>query len=150
VPLIWAMFRPSLDGAFTSWALNVAGACYLGFPLFAAISLRNSDGAIDTHWLNHLADTLSFGWDAHPRGLSWLLFIIVVTWLSDTGAYLVGRATGRHPLIPRISPKKTVEGLAGGLACAGLTAVIANAAFGLDLPWLAMLLAGVAIAIVGV
>jgi phosphatidate cytidylyltransferase len=150
IPLIWAMFRPNLDGAFVAWALNVAGVSYLGLPLFAAISLRTTDGPIEAHWLDRLASTLSFGWDADSRGLSWLLLIIVVTWLSDTGAYLIGRATGHRPLIPRISPKKTVEGLAGGLACAALTAVIANAAFGLDLPWPAMLFVGLVIAVIGV
>jgi phosphatidate cytidylyltransferase len=43
-----------------------------------------------------------------------------VTWATDTGAYLCGVAFGRHKLIPRISPKKTVEGAVGGLLAAGL------------------------------
>ena len=64
---------------------------------------------------------LSPSWAAAERGLAWLLFVIVVTWLSDTGAYLVGRSFGKTPLVPLISPKKTVEGLLGGLAAAILS-----------------------------
>lgn len=41
--------------------------------------------------------------------------LMTVVWLSDTGAYLVGSAVGRHPMAPKVSPKKTWEGFAGGL-----------------------------------
>lgn len=41
---------------------------------------------------------------------------MVMLWTNDTGAYLVGRSLGRTPLLARISPKKTVEGLLGGIA----------------------------------
>ncbi len=47
-----------------------------------------------------------------------LFFMIAVVKMSDTGAYLVGRAFGRRRLVPRISPAKTWEGLAGGLLTA--------------------------------
>lgn len=43
----------------------------------------------------------------------WLVFII--SWACDTGAYLVGISLGKHKLCPAISPKKTVEGAAGGI-----------------------------------
>ncbi len=48
------------------------------------------------------------------------LFIgfMALLWTNDTGAYLVGRAIGRTPLLPRVSPKKTVEGLIGGIVLA--------------------------------
>jgi phosphatidate cytidylyltransferase len=45
-----------------------------------------------------------------------LLFALVITWAADTVAYFVGRAIGKHPLAPHISPKKTWEGAIGGLA----------------------------------
>jgi phosphatidate cytidylyltransferase len=44
-----------------------------------------------------------------------LLFSLVITWASDTTAYFVGRAMGKHPFAPHISPKKTWEGSIGGL-----------------------------------
>ena len=44
-----------------------------------------------------------------------LLFALATTWAADTVAYFVGRSLGRHPLAPKISPKKTWEGSMGGL-----------------------------------
>lgn len=45
-----------------------------------------------------------------------LLAVLGVVWLADTGAYLIGRTWGRHRLAPAISPGKTWEGVAGGVA----------------------------------
>jgi phosphatidate cytidylyltransferase len=44
-----------------------------------------------------------------------LLFALVITWAADTTAYFVGRAIGKHPLAPHISPKKTWEGAVGSM-----------------------------------
>ena len=44
-----------------------------------------------------------------------LLFALAITWAADTAAYFVGRAIGKHPLAPHISPKKTWEGSIAGL-----------------------------------
>jgi phosphatidate cytidylyltransferase len=54
-----------------------------------------------------------------PNGHRWLLVALLIVWAADTGAYFAGRKFGRHKLSPRISPNKTVEGLAGG-ALAGV------------------------------
>jgi phosphatidate cytidylyltransferase len=53
-----------------------------------------------------------------------LLGMFIIVWVNDTGAYLSGRLIGRHALAPRVSPKKTWEGLAGGLILAGIAAWI--------------------------
>ena len=58
-----------------------------------------------------------------PHGTALVGFVVVVTKAGDMGAYLVGAALGRTPLIPRISPKKTVEGLVGGLVASLAIAV---------------------------
>ncbi|MFA6216616.1 MAG: phosphatidate cytidylyltransferase [Candidatus Omnitrophota bacterium] len=50
-----------------------------------------------------------------PNGLLLLAGLIIITKLGDIGAFLVGSRFGRSPLIPRISPKKSVEGAIGGL-----------------------------------
>lgn len=50
-----------------------------------------------------------------PQGLGFLAALLLITKLGDVGAYLVGSRWGKHLLIPRISPNKTVEGALGGL-----------------------------------
>lgn len=47
-------------------------------------------------------------------GIFLILFVLVCTWASDSFAYLVGKRWGKHKMAPRISPNKTMEGLAGG------------------------------------
>jgi phosphatidate cytidylyltransferase len=59
-----------------------------------------------------------------PRDGFWLTAAVLVSvWGADTFAYAAGRLFGRHPLFPRVSPKKTWEGAAGGLL--GAFAVLA-------------------------
>lgn len=56
------------------------------------------------------------------------LFMIIITlcgaWLADSGAYFAGTFLGKTPLCPEISPKKTVEGLLGGIVCNGILFLI--------------------------
>jgi phosphatidate cytidylyltransferase len=56
------------------------------------------------------------GWDDYRLNL--LLWVFIVTWATDIGAYVIGRTFGRRKLAPSISPGKTVEGLCGGVAAA--------------------------------
>ena len=58
--------------------------------------------------------------DFTDGGLWLLLWVFIVTWATDIGAYFVGRAFGRAKLAPSISPNKTVAGLYGGMAAAAL------------------------------
>jgi phosphatidate cytidylyltransferase len=57
------------------------------------------------------------------------LIAVVGPWISDSGAYFAGRFFGRHPLFPKLSPKKTVEGSIGGLVLTVI--VISPLAYGL-------------------
>ncbi len=50
-----------------------------------------------------------------PGGMALLTSLIIITKLGDVGAYLTGRRFGRTPLLPRVSPKKSMEGALGGL-----------------------------------
>lgn len=60
--------------------------------------------------------------DFNPTG-AWVFLTMALAWGSDTAAYFVGRKFGKTKLAPRISPKKTLEGSAGGLAASVLGAV---------------------------
>jgi phosphatidate cytidylyltransferase len=65
-----------------------------------------------------VAFPLSFAVRLHSLplgGRNLLLFALVITWAADTTAYFVGRAIGKHPLAPHISPKKTWEGSIGSM-----------------------------------
>ncbi len=66
---------------------------------------------------------------ASERGRTWILLLLVIVWLGDTGAYVFGKWLGRHPLYAAVSPKKTVEGSLGGLACSVAGGVVANMFF---------------------
>ena len=67
----------------------------------------------------------------------YLISTLLLVWSNDTGAYLLGMAVGRHKMFPRISPKKSWEGFAGGLATTALVAVALWRIFGGELPqWL--------------
>jgi phosphatidate cytidylyltransferase len=52
----------------------------------------------------------------------WVLFTLALVWAADTGAFFAGRWLGRVPLAPRVSPKKTWEGVLGGMFTSGLVA----------------------------
>jgi phosphatidate cytidylyltransferase len=82
-----------------------------------------------------------------PHGDAIVIDVLVGTFVGDTGAYLGGRALGRRPLAPRISPNKTVEGWA-----IGVLAGVAGVWFaGLYQDWLTgyqALLLGLAVALV--
>ncbi len=62
-------------------------------------------------------------------GLGLALSALFCTWAADTGAYFAGRFLGKHPLYPKVSPKKTVEGLLGGLVAAVAAAFAFRAVF---------------------
>ena len=60
-------------------------------------------------------------------GLAALVTTILVTKVADAGAYFSGRALGRHKLIPRLSPGKTIEGAIGGILASTVVAYLALA-----------------------
>lgn len=103
-----ALVTVSASAASTEHRWNDAlvillGLLYVGFPLSTVVSTRSLPGG---EWL--------------------VLFLAVVTWASDTGAYYAGTLWGKHPLLPSISPKKTVEGVLGGLVLAVGVALLAQ------------------------
>jgi phosphatidate cytidylyltransferase len=61
---------------------------------------------------------------AGTDGPKLLMFVLVITWIGDTAAYFVGRAIGKHPLAPVLSPKKSWEGTIASILGALLVAVV--------------------------
>jgi phosphatidate cytidylyltransferase len=101
----------------TSWAMTVASIAYLGLLLSTFVMLRE-----------------------RTNGFWWVLLAFSLTWIIDAVAYFVGRAFGRHKWWPRLSPKKTWEGLIGG-SVAGIVAAPLLGAWWLHLdPWWCLLL----------
>ncbi len=77
----------------------------------------------------------------YPDGLSWIVFLLAVTFATDTAAYFVGKAVGSRKLAPNVSPNKTWEGAIGGFCGAIACGVGLEAMLGLDadLPTIALM-----------
>jgi phosphatidate cytidylyltransferase len=88
-----AMRRDNLSGAYPAAAAAVFAFTYIALPLGMLVQLRQQ-------W----------------AGGFLLLYLLLVVWAGDIFAYFVGKSIGRHPMAPRISPKKTWEGAAASLA----------------------------------
>lgn len=56
----------------------------------------------------------------------WLLYAMGLVWCADSGAYFAGRAFGKHKLAPTVSPKKTLEGMFGGLLLCGVVIALVS------------------------
>ena len=122
----WFMARQGRNGRVTMIPFVVAGPVYVGFLLSHGLALRELDGGAD-----------------YAR--DWLLFALLVTFASDTGAFFTGKAVGRHPLAPTVSPGKTREGAVGGFALAVGVAAGLGALLDLGTPVWQAALVGVAV-----
>src|SRR5436190_1075400 len=125
LPLLFllALAMPPREGATltASMAITTFGVIWIGMAISHAVLLRGT-----------------------PHGDGIVIDILVGTFVGDTGAYLGGRSFGTRRLAPRISPNKTVEGLAIGF----LVAVLATWCAGLYQDWLShgqALILGVAV-----
>lgn len=83
---------------FVNIAMTLTGIIYIAIP-FSLLVLSGFPLHTLTSYKPHL-----------------ILGLFILFWTADTGAYLFGITFGKHPLFPRISPKKTWEGLLGGIA----------------------------------
>ncbi len=70
---------------------------YIGIPFFLASLVSYKNGT-------------SSSYDGIP-----VLSVFLIVWANDTGAYIIGSLMGKHKLLPRLSPKKSIEGFVGGI-----------------------------------
>jgi len=108
--LILLVFSTQKEGAFNNWAWVMAGILYVGWLVSYLVALR-----LDA-------------------GRDWLFLALFGTFGSDTAAFFVGRALGRHRLAPRISPAKTWEGAIAGLFGAIIISLLFTLPTPLQLP----------------
>ncbi len=99
-------------------SVTLAGALFVGGTLAYTIWLREFPASAQRELVP--PPGLSIAW----RGTTLVAFPLAITWLNDSLAYFVGRAIGRHKLLPRVSPGKTVEGAIAGLLAGTVTAVL--------------------------
>lgn len=124
VSLIWLLFQSQREGAFNNWAWIMAGILYIGWTLSYWSELRNVE---------------------HSR--EWVLLSTLTVMASDTSAFFVGRAWGKHHMAPSISPKKTWEGAIGGLLGSIIVSFILGIVFSLPLSYWQLVLLGCVISI---
>lgn len=91
------------EARWARWMVTTAGLLYIIGPSMALLALREGMSA---------------------QGRAWILTVCAITWGCDTAAFLTGRAIGRTPFFPKISPRKTVEGSVGGIVGGVLAAVV--------------------------
>jgi phosphatidate cytidylyltransferase len=124
--------------------LFVLGLCFRQF-----VSKSNTKGilAIATTlfgllyvpWLLNFMQKIQFFPAIEGKGKYYLLYFILVTKFSDSGAYLVGSLIGRHKMIPRISPGKTWEGFGGAIVVSTGASVLFAHLAGERLPGMTLL-----------
>jgi phosphatidate cytidylyltransferase len=128
--LIWQLLRPPEGLPTQSWALTLGAALWLGWLISHFTMLRD------------LSPPFGLG-----LGTRWLVLAFLVTWVNDSAAYFVGKAIGRHPCCPYLSPKKTWEGTIGGWL-GGVAATLLLGNWLVDLPWAHGVVLGVLVATV--
>jgi phosphatidate cytidylyltransferase len=60
----------------------------------------------------------------HEKGAAWILYIMILMWVADSGAYFSGKTWGKRKLAPKVSPGKSWEGVFGALAASVVYSII--------------------------
>jgi phosphatidate cytidylyltransferase len=121
--LLFVRFFLRGTSPLSNLALTLFAIAYLTIPLGCLISINYffaHPGKSEPWW--------SFSFGSGQDGRWWLVYLLVITKITDTGAYFIGRSIGKHQFAPNISPKKTWEGVFGGLLVGILTSILFNAA----------------------
>jgi phosphatidate cytidylyltransferase len=99
--ILFALHFRQKDGAVVDLAVSSFGLLYIAVPIGMSLGIlyfASDRGEVEGRW--------------------WMIYLLVVTKITDVGAYFAGSLWGRRKLAPKISPGKTVEGAVFGLLCA--------------------------------
>jgi phosphatidate cytidylyltransferase len=128
IPASYVFSKNPLEDSLPSSAIAVLATTYVGLLGGSLIRLRHD----------------------FPVGWKLVFFLLLVVWLGDSGAYYVGKKFGKRKLSPRISPKKTIEGLVGGFIASIITALVIHFTFLREFPLVHAVVAGVLLSFAGV
>ena len=87
--------------------------------------------------------------ETREAGITFIVFALVIVWVTDSGAYFTGRKFGKRKLWPEISPNKTIEGFVGGIVLAIIGAVIMQLITPFDVSWAMLLIVVIVSSIFG-
>lgn len=119
-----SFYLAAKNPAFASFPILIF---FLGFLLLFALHFGKKEGAIvdlavSSFGLLYIAVPmgmlLGILYSPEINGRWWIVYLLVVTKITDIGAYFAGNLWGKRKLAPTISPKKTIEGAFFGLVCA--------------------------------
>lgn len=119
---------------------NKVGLIKVGSTLLGMIYITGGFTAmqmIRSEYLYSLLPHIAYPTPAIAISLIWIM--LLSTWASDTFAYFAGSAWGKHKIVPKISPNKSLEGFIGGFVGCIFTAIIASFFFGVEVYHGAML-----------
>ena len=101
--ILFALHFGEKSGAIVDLAVSSFGLLYIAVPMGMILGILYLP-TVDGRW--------------------WIAYLLVVTKITDVGAYFAGSLWGRRKLAPNISPKKTIEGAIFGLICALLASLV--------------------------
>lgn len=121
--LFVGLFEKDNKAAISGTGGTIFGVFYIAGLLSFGIKIRNLGLMLEEHY-KVLGSFLISAHIDDTTGTYAIFFIVAVIFLSDTGAYFIGKAYGKRRVAPTISPKKSWEGVAGGIGASLMTACI--------------------------
>jgi len=152
---LWMMLLPTSDVTIYSFTLTKINIIIIYTMLLLAYTVlsKNTFSVVQAGFVLIATAYISMGFyfliTLRLEGLDYLLFILLVIWATDTGAYFAGRYFGNRKLWPDISPNKTIEGAIGGIIVAILTGTIFHFVHPFDYQIVTLIVIIILISIVG-
>ncbi|HEY6010408.1 MAG TPA: phosphatidate cytidylyltransferase [Nitrospirota bacterium] len=126
--LVIEFYHPVLPALGQFFPIAACALAIMIARLFSALPINGAIEDVAVTLLGVFYVALLFGFQIAVRmgahGREWLVFLYFIIWASDIGAYSIGIPFGKHRLYEKVSPKKSMEGLAGALAASAGMALL--------------------------